>query len=84
MELLLTGHGLVIEDPEDRIIRARAHRMKRLNQVVSAVRAGIPAQADALVDALYNDVDTSLMQGARRSVNAQLRFAYDSGLLEEH
>lgn len=84
VELLLTGHGLVIEDPEDRIIRARAHRMKRLNQVVSAVRAGIPAQADALVDALYNDVDSSLMQGARRSVNAQLRFAYDSGLLEEH
>lgn len=83
-ELLLTGHGLVIEDPEDRIIRARAHRMKRLNQVVYAVRAGIPAQADALVDALYNDVDSSLMQGARRSVNAQLRFAYDSGLLEEH
>lgn len=84
VELLLTGHGLVIEDPEDRIIRARAHRMKRLNQVVSAVRAGIPAQADALVDALYNDIDSSLMQGARRSVNAQLRFAYDSGLLEEH
>lgn len=84
VELLLTGHGPVIDDPLDRIIRARAHRMKRLNQVVSAVRSGIPAQADVLVDTLYNDVDSSLMQGARRSVNAQLRFAYDSGLLEEH
>lgn len=84
VELLLTGHGLVIDDPADRIIRARAHRMKRLNQVVSAVRSGIPAKADVLVDTLYNDVDASLMQGARRSVNAQLRFAYDSGLLEEH
>lgn len=84
VELLLTGHGLVIEDPADRIIRARAHRMKRLNQVISAVRSGIPARADVLVDALYNDVDASLMQGTRRSVNAQLRFAYDAGLLEEH
>lgn len=84
VEKLLTGHGFPVDDPQDRIIRARAHRMKRLNQVVSAVRSGIPAQADALVDALYNDVDASLMQGARRSVNAQLRFAYDSGLLEEH
>ena len=58
--------------------------MMRLNQVVSAVRSGIPARADVLVETLYNDVDSSLMQGARRSVNAQLRFAYDTGLLEEH
>ena len=84
VELFLTGHGTYIEDPADRITRARAHRMMRLNQVVSAVRSGIPARADVLVETLYNDVDSSLMQGARRSVNAQLRFAYDKGLLEEH
>ena len=84
VELFLTGHGPCIEDPADRITRARAHRMMRLNQVVSAVRSGIPARADVLVETLYNDVDSSLMQGARRSVNAQLRFAYDTGLLEEH
>lgn len=81
---LLTGHGFVVEDPAERIMRARAHRMKRLNQVVSAVRSGIPARADDLVEAVYNDVAPELAQGARRSVNAQLRYAFDAGLLEEH
>ena len=84
VERLLTGHGYVIENPSERIMRARAHRMKRLNQVVAAVRSGIPARADDIVDAVYNDVDPSLAQGAKRSVNAQLRYAFDKGLLEEH
>lgn len=80
----LTGHGYVIDDPAERIMRARAHRMKRLSQVVSAVKSGIPARADDLVEAVYNDVAPELSQGARRSVNAQLRYAFDAGLLEEH
>ena len=81
---LLTGHGPVIENPGMRIEQARRHRIQRLNQVVSAVRSGIPAEAEPLVDAVYNDVPPNLHEGALRSVNAQLRYAFDQGILEEH
>lgn len=81
---LLTGHGKTIDDPATRVAQCRRHRQKRLRQVVSAVRSGVPAKADRLVDVIYNDVDSSLLQAAERSVNAQLRYAFDVGLLEEH
>nr|WP_306812507.1 MBL fold metallo-hydrolase [Adlercreutzia mucosicola] len=81
---LCTAHGAVIDDPRGRIDAARAHRARRLNQVVAAVRSGIPADAPALVEAIYNDVAPDLHDAAVRSVNAQLRYAYDEGLLQEH
>ena len=81
---LLTGHGPVIENPSERIEQARRHRLQRLQQVVSAVRSGIPADAEALVEAVYNDVRPELHDGAVRSVNAQLRYAFDEGILQEN
>lgn len=81
---LCTAHGPVIENVVERIEAARAHRTRRLAQVVSAVRSGIPARAEAVVEAIYNDVPDSLHDGAVRSVNAQLRYAFDTGLLQEH
>lgn len=83
VQRLCTAHGAVIEDPRQRIEAARAHRTRRLNQVVAAVRSGIPADAAALVEAIYNDVAPDLHDAAVRSVNAQLRYAYDEGLLQE-
>ena len=84
VERLLTGHGPVIENPSERIEQARRHRLQRLQQVVSAVRSGIPADAEALVEAVYNDVRPELHDGAVRSVNAQLRYAFDEGILQEN
>ncbi len=84
VERLLTAHGPVIERPTERIGQARRHRLSRLRQVVAAVRSGIPAEAEALVEAIYNDVSPTLHEGALRSVNAQLRYAFDEGLLQEH
>ncbi len=84
VERLLTAHGPVIENPAVRVGQARRHRMSRLRQVVTAVRSGIPADAETLVEAIYNDVRPDLHDGALRSVNAQLRYAYDHGLLQEH
>lgn len=81
---LCTAHGPVIENVSERIEAARAHRARRLNQVVSAVRSGIPAQAEAVVEAIYNDVPDNLHDGAVRSVNAQLRYAFDAGMLQGH
>lgn len=84
VERLLTGHGPVIENPSERIEQARRHRLQRLQQVVSAVRSGIPADAEALVEAVYNDVRPELHDDAVRSVNAQLRYAFDEGILQEN
>lgn len=83
IERLLTGHGFVIDDPLERIAACRRHRVRRLNQVISAVKTGIPAQADQLVDAVYNDTDPRLREAAKLSINAQLRYAFDTGLLQE-
>lgn len=79
---LATAHGPVIEDPRGRIEAARSHRARRLNQVVAAVRSGIPADPEALVEAIYNDVAPDLHEAAVRSVNAQLCYAFDAGLLQ--
>lgn len=84
VQRLLPGHGVPIEDPLGRIVAAHGHRMQRLNQVVSAVRSGIPADADVLVESIYNDVPEGLAKGARRNVLAQLEYAYEEGLLQRH
>lgn len=55
----------MIENPSERIEQARRHRLQRLQQVVSAVRSGIPADAEALVEAVYNDVRPELHDRAR-------------------
>lgn len=79
---LLPGHGGPIEDPLERISSAHEHRMQRLNQIVSAVRSGIPADADSLVEAVYNDVPEGLARSARRNVLAQLDYAFEACLLQ--
>ena len=81
VELLLTGHGPVIRNPAARIQAVREHRMERLHQVVQAVADGVPAEAGALVDAVYTDVPDRLRPGALRSVHAQLVYAADHGLI---
>lgn len=79
----LPGHGLPIDDPLACIERCRRHRFKRLDQVISAVEGGVPANADALVKTVYGDVDPRLHNAAAQSANAQLRYAFDNGLLPE-
>ena len=78
---LLPGHGVLIDDPLACIARCRKHRLHRLRQVVDAVGAGIPARAEELVATVYRDVDPRLRDAAARNVHAQLRYAFDSGLL---
>ncbi len=36
------------------------------------------------MEAVYNDVRPELHDGAVRSVNAQLRYAFDEGILQEN
>lgn len=78
---LLTAHGPVIENVRERIGAVRDHRLERLSQVVRAVQGGVAPQAEAVVDAVYDDVPAALRPGAVRSVHAQLDYARETGLL---
>ena len=81
-QMLLPGHGDVICNPTEVLERARRNKRKRLDQVVASVMAGMPATAEAVVDALYNDVGENLRDVALTSANAQLQYAFETGLLQ--
>ncbi|MFP3713736.1 MBL fold metallo-hydrolase [Puerhibacterium sp. TATVAM-FAB25] len=80
----LPGHGPVVDDLGAVVRAYRAHRHERLAQVRAAVAAlgvalpdggDVPAGlADAVVDAVYADVDDAVRRAARQSVVAQLEY----------
>lgn len=68
------GHGYPIDDPLLIIEATRKHRIDRLNQVKEALKAGTPAEPDALFDAVYQGVNPALRMPSIRSIRAQLKF----------
>jgi len=50
----------------------RKHRLERLDQVKKALESGVPCNADALFDAVYEGVDENLRWASLRSIEAQL------------
>ena len=68
------GHGYPIEDPLAAIEATREHRVDRLNQVREALASGVPANPDALFDAVYQGVDPALRAPSLRSIRAQLKY----------
>lgn len=72
------AHGPALDDLGATVRAYRAHRLQRLAQVRGAlgelgVDAG-SADADAVVDRVYADVDPSVRPAARQSVAAQLAY----------
>ncbi|AEG43122.1 MBL fold metallo-hydrolase [Isoptericola variabilis] len=83
----LPGHGPVVHDLGDRVRQYRAHRLERLEQVRAALRSlgvevpdgGGPVPegvAERVVEAVYDDVDESVLPAARQSVVAQLAYLF--------
>ncbi|MFI2361764.1 MBL fold metallo-hydrolase [Promicromonospora sp. NPDC019610] len=81
----LPGHGPVIPDLRAAVHAYREHRAERLDQVRSALTtlgvmlpdaaAPLPDPLlDAVTDAVYADVDASVLPAARSSVRAQLEY----------
>lgn len=68
---MLPGHGAVIEDPVAVLDWYMSHRREREAAVLDAVAAGA-ATVDAVVAAVYTDVDPFLHPVARYSVLAHL------------
>ena len=73
VDILLPGHGPVLDNPLAVLEYYLAHRAERLEQVRAALAAGA-TDADAVVERVYADVDQSLWPAAKQSVLAQLDF----------
>ncbi|MBO0652562.1 MBL fold metallo-hydrolase [Streptomyces triculaminicus] len=80
VEVLLPGHGPVLDDAKGVIEYYLAHRAKRLAQVETAVENGDRTPED-VVAAVYADVDRSLWPAAELSVRAQLDYLEERGLI---
>jgi glyoxylase-like metal-dependent hydrolase (beta-lactamase superfamily II) len=71
--MLLPGHGRWLDDASVVIEGYLTHREQRLQQVRDAVAAGA-GTPDAVVRAVYADVDRALWPAAELSVRAQLAY----------
>lgn len=70
---ILPGHGPTVPDAAAMVDFYRLHRRERLDQVRAAMAEGA-RDADAVVEAVYADVDRSVWPAAKMSVLAQMRF----------
>lgn len=79
IRVLYPGHGYPITDPIAIVEATRQHRLDRLQQIKDALARGVARDADALVDAVYVDIDPALREAALRSVKAQLVYLDEKG-----
>lgn len=72
VSVLYPAHGYPITDPLRALHATRDHRLERLEQIKQALASGVPFDADALFDAVYEGVDERLRWASLRSIEAQL------------
>jgi glyoxylase-like metal-dependent hydrolase (beta-lactamase superfamily II) len=73
VDVILPGHGPVVNQPIEVLDYYLAHRRERLDQVRDALAAG-DVNAAAVVRRVYTDVDESLWPYAEHSVQAQIEY----------
>jgi glyoxylase-like metal-dependent hydrolase (beta-lactamase superfamily II) len=73
VDVLLPGHGPVVDDPIAVLDHYLAHRTERLEQVRAAMADGASTAGD-VVQVVYADVDPSLWPAAEMSVRAQVDY----------
>ena len=71
-ERIAPGHGGVIQDGKKALAALRAHRMRREQKVLRALRAMGTATLDALTPAVYDDVAVDRHRWARLTLEAHL------------
>jgi glyoxylase-like metal-dependent hydrolase (beta-lactamase superfamily II) len=77
VDVLLPGHGPVLENPVDVLDYYLTHRQERLGQVRDAVADGV-VDAKDVVRRVYADVEPALWSAAERSVRAQLDYLHET------
>jgi glyoxylase-like metal-dependent hydrolase (beta-lactamase superfamily II)/8-oxo-dGTP pyrophosphatase MutT (NUDIX family) len=83
LDWLAPGHGFLMPQPKRAIEAIVAHRLKREAKVLDALRALGPADADALLARVYDDVKPQLLAMAMRSLRAHLYKLRDDGIARE-
>jgi glyoxylase-like metal-dependent hydrolase (beta-lactamase superfamily II) len=73
IDVLLPGHGPVLDAPLERLDYYLRHREERLDQVRAALADGANDATD-VVRIVYADVDPTLWPAAERSVRAQMDY----------
>ena len=73
VDVLLPGHGPVLNSPVEVLDYYLRHREERLNQVRDALAGGATEPMD-VVRRVYADVDPVLWPAAEKSVRAQLEY----------
>ncbi len=72
LEWLAPGHGFLVADPPAVLRGLIAHRLRREAKVLAALRSTGPADLDALLPRVYDDVPGALHPVAARSLHAHL------------
>jgi glyoxylase-like metal-dependent hydrolase (beta-lactamase superfamily II) len=83
LEWLAPGHGFLMAQPAQAMQGIVAHRLRREAKVVAAMHALGPADADALLARVYDDVQPRLLAMAMRSLTAHLYKLRDDGAARE-
>ena len=83
LDWLAPGHGFLMAKPRQAMEGIVAHRLKREAKVIAAMRALGPADADALLARVYDDVQPRLLPMAMRSLTAHLHKLRDDGAAGE-
>ncbi|WP_433890480.1 MBL fold metallo-hydrolase [Streptomyces sp. CA-111067] len=81
VDTVLPGHGPVLADARGAVEFYLAHRANRLAQVETAVESGLRT-AHEVVARVYADVDRTLWPAAELSVQAQLVYLREHGLID--
>jgi glyoxylase-like metal-dependent hydrolase (beta-lactamase superfamily II) len=81
LAVMYPGHGPPVTRPRARLLELRAHRQRRTQQALDALRQG-PGTPAELVRRVYTDVDPRLHGAARMSLLAHLLALVDEGLVE--
>ncbi|GAA2346870.1 MBL fold metallo-hydrolase [Streptomyces cuspidosporus] len=80
VDIVLPGHGPVLNDARGAVEYYLAHRANRLAQVETAVESGYRTPSEVVAH-VYADVDRTLWPAAELSVRAQLDYLSEHGLI---
>jgi len=83
LEWLAPGHGFLMAQPKQAMQAIVAHRLKREAKVVAAMQTLGPADTEALLAKVYDDVPPRLHKMAMRSLTAHLFKLRDDGAAAE-
>ena len=81
MTAIAPGHGAVLEDPYSAVDWIIQHRLEREKKILESLRTTGQGSSDSLVEAVYEDVDSSLFPIAKWSLESHLIKLLEDGAI---